>query len=207
MKRLTVLEILVGLLALLITVINLYPFKFFGRLAGTVILPFGIMISALILLVVGVLRLVNVYSNETLNLPNKTNVATSVLLLATSVTILYFQIIGIESSWLHFLFGIGLLSCAVGLFTIGVFTKEHNLGLRAFNVIIGLAVCFLSTIVILFPGGLLSSLPLILYANYGYFTNVALVFIWVNYVISGILGVFLSKQKTEALEAKCSELA
>lgn len=207
MKKLLTLEILVGLLTLIMTIVTMYPFGLFGIRNGGIILVFGIMISGITLLMVGGFRLANVFSQGTLSLAQKINVVTSVLVVATAVAILYFQITASGSSWLYFLFGAGLLSYSVGRVIIGAFTREHVLGLRAFNLAIDIAVGVLSIIVILFPLVLISSISgTQTYIPYGYLTRIALILIGVDYLVSAILGMFLRVQETQALDAKSVEL-
>jgi hypothetical protein len=206
MKKLLILEILVGLLTLIMTIVTMYPFGLFGIRNGGIILVFGIIISGITLLMVGIFRLANVFSRETLSLAQKINVVTSVPVVAAAVVILYFQIVATGSSWLHFLFGAGLLSYSVGRVIIGAFTREQNLGLRAFNLALGMAVGVLSVIVIFFPLVLISSIiGAQTYIPYGYFTRIALILIGVDYLVSAILGMFLRVQETQVLDAKSVE--
>ena len=128
--------------------------------------------------------------------------------MATAITILYFQIVLTENIWLHFLFGIGLLSYSVGLVAVGTFSREFNLGLSTFNLAMSIAVGILSIIVILFPSVLISSVPPSqVYISYVYFARIALVLIGVDCLVSAILDKFFCRQKTEDLETKSDELA
>lgn len=143
-----------------------------------------------------------------LSLVIKINVVTSILTIAATVAILYFQIVATGTSWLHFLFGFGLLSYAVGRVSIGAFTKENNLGLRAFNLAASLAMGVLSIIIIFFPLVLIpSGANTNVYVPYGYFARITLILIGVDCLVSGILGGFFSRQKTEASEIKSESLA
>ena len=56
MKKFVTLEFLVGLLTILLTIITMYPFKFFGMRTGGTIFVFGITFSGLTLLLVGIFR-------------------------------------------------------------------------------------------------------------------------------------------------------
>jgi len=203
-----ILEILLGLLALISTVITLYPFKIFGIRTGGEIFVFGFIISALTLLVFGIFRLASVFSCEPLNLAKKINIVTSVLTIATAISVLYLQIVVIGASLFHLLLGFGLLSYAVGRVGSGVLANEYNFGLRAFNSAIGIAIGVLSIIVIFFPLVLVSSeINATVYMSYAYFAKIALILIGVDCLVSAILGMFLRKQKTESLDAKSVELA
>jgi hypothetical protein len=206
-KSMVTLEILVGLLTLIATAITLYPFKFFGIRTGGMILFFGIIISAVTLLVVGIFRLASVFSYGSLSLAIKINVVTSVLTMAVAVVILYFQIVVIGTSWLNLLFGFGLLSYAIGRVVIGALKNEFHFGLRAFNFAIGIAIGILSIIVIFFPLVLISSgANSQVYLPYGYFARIALILIGVDCLVSAILGMFLRKQ-TQTIDAKNVALA
>ena len=128
-KSIFILEILVGLLALIAAYITLYPFRL--GVIGTFIFAFGTIIIALVMLVVGIFRLDSVFSFETLSLAKKINVGTNGLTIAMAVIILYLQIavgreflqvIGGGACWLHVLFGFGLLGYAVGLVAMGAIT-------------------------------------------------------------------------------------
>ncbi len=203
MEKFVTLELLVGLLTLLLTIITMYPFRFFDMRTGGAIFVFGIIISGLTLLLVGIFRLASFLSYEALSLAKKISVVTSVLVIAAAITILYFQIVVTGNMWLHFLFGIGLLSYSVGLVAVGTFSKEFNLGLSTINLALGIAVGILSIIVILFPSVLVSSMPPSqVYISYIYFARIALVLIGVDCLVSAILGKFFSRQKNEALERK-----
>ena len=208
MKKFVTLEFLVGLLTILMSILTMYPFKFFGMRTGGTIFVFGIAFSGLTLLLVGIFRLASVFPYEALSLDKKISVVTSVLVMATAITILYFQIVLTENIWLHFLFGIGLLSYSVGLVAVGTFSREFNLGLSTFNLAMSVAVGILSIIVILFPSVLISSVPSSqVYISYVYFARIALVLIGVDCLVSATLTSSFVRQKTEDLEIKSDELA
>jgi len=191
-----VLEFLVGLLALIIGIVTLYPFKFFNLGIGAEIMFYGVTLLAVAMLIVGIFRLASVFSFETLSLPKKINVVTSVLTVAMAVVILYFQMVVIGERWLHLLFGIGLLSYAVGRVTIGALTTEYKSGLRAFISLIGIIIGVFSIIIILFQmTPIHSEGSLTVYLTYTYFTGITLVLIGVDCLVSAILaGLFGQKQ-------------
>ena len=190
-----ILEIFVGLLALIAALTTLYPFVF-GILFGAQIMVFGTIILAVTILIVGTLGVMSVFSNENLSLAKKINIVTSVLTIAMSVTILYFQITSAGLSWLHILFGLGLLGYSVGQVAIGVLTREVNFGFRAYFSAMGIAIGALSSIVLLFALVQTSSTGgSTFYLSYGYFVRIALVLIGVNCLISAALATFLKRQK------------
>jgi len=196
MKKFVSLELLVGLLTLSMTIITMYPFRFFGTRTGGTIFVFGIIFSGLTLLLVGIFRFASFFSYEAFSLTKKINVVTSVLVMATAITILYFQIVGTENMLLHFLFGVGLLSYSAGLATAVTFSRESNLGLSTINLAVGIAVGILSIIVIFFPYVLISSVPPSqVYISYVYFARIALVLIGVDCLVSAILGSSLADKK------------
>jgi hypothetical protein len=203
-KSMLILEILVGLLALITAYITLYPFKL-GAI-GTFIFAFGTIIVASTMLVVGIFRMANVFSFETLSLAKKINVGTSGLTIAMAVIILYLQIvsgreflqvIGGGARWLHVLFGLGLLGYAVGLVAMGVLSREYHFGLRAYYSAIGIAIGVLSFIVLSFQMVLTSSVVGggKFYLTYGYFVRIALILIGVDCLISAITDVLLKRRK------------
>ena len=191
-----ILEILVGLFAFVIGIVTLYPFKFFSIGIGAEIMVYGITLLAVAMLVVGVFRLSSVFSFETLSLPKKINVVTSVLTVAMAVVILYFQMVAIGGRWLHLLFGIGLLSYAVGRVTIGALTTEYKSVLRAFISLIGIIIGVFSTTIILFQMvPIHSEGSLTAYLTYSYFTGITLVLIGIDCLVSAILvGLLVQKQ-------------
>jgi hypothetical protein len=196
-KSWAILEILVGLLVLITAIITLYPFKFFNIQTGAGIMAYGTVISALILLIVGVFLAI-VFSYKSSSLAKKINVVTSVLVIFTAVALLYFQLFAIGQLWLHLFFGVGLLSYGVGRVVFGALTVENNFGLRVFNSAIGIAIGVLSIVVILFQMVLVSSsLGVYVYYTYGYFTRVAFVLIGVDCLVSAMLGMFFNRQKQE----------
>jgi len=191
-KGIEILEILVGLLALIIGIVTLYPLKFSNTqgIGGQIIL------LGVALLVVGIFRLASVFSYENLGLAKKVNVATSVLTIAAAVVILYFQIVVQGESWLHLLFGIGLLSYAVGRVTVGALTSEYKFGLRVFIIVIGIIIGVFSSVVILFQMVLIHSEGFLkVYLTYSYFTKITFVLIGVDCLASSIFVMFLSRQK------------
>jgi hypothetical protein len=195
-KSMTVLEILLGLLVLIIAIVNLYPFKFFNIQTGAEIMMYGIILSGVSMLIVGSFRLASVYSYESLSLAEKINVVTSILTMAMSVVIFFFQLFMTGSRWLHLLFGIGLLSYAIGRVTIGVLTSEINSGLRAYYSAIGMGIAVLSIITISFQMVQISSgVNGTVYITYGYFVDATLIMIGVDFLISAILGIVLRRQK------------
>ena len=190
-------EILVGFLVLITTVMTWYPFKFFNAQTGIGIMFFyGIVVSALVLLIVGVFMLVSAFSYDSLSLAKNVNVGTSALVVFAAVVLLFFQMVGMGQYWLHVLFGIGLLSYAVGRVFFGALTAQTYFGLRVFNSAIGVSIGVLSTIVILFPRVLVSSASGVnVYYPYGYFTNVAFVLIGIDCLVSASLSMLFNRQK------------
>ena len=194
-KSMVILEILVGLLALIVAVLGLYPFLF-GIPFGVQLMMFGTIILGVTILVVGIFGAARVFSYETLSLAKKINIATSLLTTAMAVIILYCQFTGVGANWFHVLFGLGLLGYAVGRVAIGGLTREYNSGLRVYYSAIGIALGVLSFIVVLFQMVQTSSTGnATLYLSYGYFVRIALILIGVNCLISAILAVLLNKQK------------
>lgn len=200
MKRYVIVsEILVGLLALIIGIIFLYLFRFFSIRIGGEIMVYGTVILALTLLAVGIFRLVSVFSFETSSLTRKINVLTGVLTILVAVIILYFQTVAIGGSWLHFLFGSGLLSYAIGRVSFGALTKECRSALRGFISVMGITIGAFSVIVVLFQMVLVNSEPSFRsYLTYSYFFEIALILIGVDCLVSAILGMFLGEQKQSA---------
>jgi hypothetical protein len=148
------------------------------------------------MLIVGIFRLASVYSYESLSLAKKINVVTSILTMAMSVVIFFFQLFMTGARWLHLLFGIGLLSYAIGRVTIGALTSEINSGLRAYYSAIGIGIAVLSIIIISFQMVQISSgANGTVYLTYGYFVDATLIMIGVDFLISAILSIILRRQK------------
>ena len=191
-KTKRMLEVFVGLLAIVLSLIALYPFSLNNSIAGELFV-FGVFINALLLLGVGVLRLHTAFSFEDLSSIKKINVVTYIVMIATAVAVLFFEVVSAEHFLLHFLFGIGLLSYAVGRIFFGMLTRKNKSILRAFHLVIGFAVAVLSDNVlswfpVQFPFSTLS---------FEYFVRIALVLIGFDCLISAILGNFLLNQKPE----------
>lgn len=131
-----------------------------------------------------------------MDLAKKINVVTSILTMALSVVVFFFQLFMTGSRWLHLVFGIGLLSYAVCRVTIGALSSGINSGLRAYYSAIGIGIAVLSIIIISFQMVQISSgVNGSVYLTYGYFVDVTLIMIGVDFLISAILSIILRKQK------------
>ena len=193
-----IVEILVGFLVLTTIVMTWYPFKFFNAQTEIDIMFFyGIVVSALLLLIVGVFMLATAFSYDSLSLAKNVNVGAGALVVFAAVVLLFFQMVGMGQHWLHILFGIGLLSYAAGRVVFGALTAQTNFGLGVFNSAIGVSIGVLSIIVILFQMVLVSSASSVkVYYPYGYFTNISFILIGIDCIVSASLGMLFNRQKS-----------
>ena len=111
---------------------------FFILIAGPTMVLYGF-----VLLSIGALRLVSVFSFGLQNLPKKINIVTSLVTISMAVIILYFQVIIPTSQWLHyFLYWIVKLwyrSCRLR-----IANTKLNLILRAIIILTGFIVVALN---------------------------------------------------------------
>ena len=189
-SNIRVIEVLVGLLALVIGIIYLAPIRLLGFSIGlgTVILSY--IIFGVVLIVVAACRLVGAFSYEISKLTKQIVAITSILVIIPMALILFFELISAEQSWFHYLFGIGLLSYAIGRIAIGLFARQYNLGWRAIALGFGSAICVLSIIVLWFRLIPLSSNNT---SSYGvslsslYLVIMSLIIIGIDFLLSSLM--------------------
>jgi hypothetical protein len=179
-KTKIMLEILVGLLAIVLSLIAFYPSNLNNPILS-VLFVFGVFINALIMLGIGVLRLYAVFSFSALSLDEKINVFTSIVMIATAVAVLFLEVVATVHYLLHYLFGLGLLSYAAGLIVFAILAKDNKLVVRAFHVFMGFAIAIFSANVFV-----TFMYPLM---NFEQFVSIALVLIGFDLIIYATLEV------------------
>ena len=182
---------LVGLLALILSFILLFPLKFFGIETGTEIDFNSFSIFSIVTLIIGIYRLSSSFSIDFSKHAKLANLATNVIIAAAAITVLFFQMVASGQEWLNVLLGVGLLSYAIGRIIIGAFAGKFNTALRAFNIMIGIAIGLFSTLIILFARvQIYSSDGLSVSLGFGYFANITLILIGVDLLASAIFSYF-----------------
>jgi hypothetical protein len=210
-NRLLVTQILVGLLALAVGIISLAPIKFLGFPIGLQVTILSYVIFGVVLIAVAGFRLANAFSLETSRLAKQIDVATSIIIIIPTILILYLQLISYEQLWFHYLFGIGLLSYAIGRIAIGLLERENKLE-RFFTLGLGSAIGVLAVIVLLLRFIPISQTSAMVISNgnttitvpsgvhvtalsSGYLVIIALILIGINLLLPSILTVLLRRQK------------
>jgi len=182
---------LIGLLALILSFVLLFPLKFFGIQTGTEIVINGFAIFSIAILIIGIYRLSNSFSSYFSNRAKLVSLTSNVLIVAVAIIVLFFQMVASRQEWLHVIFGVGLLSYAIGRVTFGFFAGKFNIALRAFNIMIGFAIGLFSTLIILFGTvQIYSSGGMSVYLGFGYFADITLVLIGVDLLASAIFSYF-----------------
>ncbi len=143
------LEVVVGLFALLFGIISSAPLKILGVQIGVQISILSYIISGVILIAVAASRLLGTSTYEDSNATKWLTIATSAVAIVPMVLVLFLQMTSVESSWFHYLFGLSLLSYAVGGLAIGLLSKS-TVKLKAVTVGFASVIAVLSSIVILF---------------------------------------------------------
>lgn len=179
-------EILVGLAVLTSVMLYLFDFGFFTAIFGAFGLTFMLLGTALF--AIGVLKFGSTFLDEFSSLTKKVNTATSFLTIIAAAAILFFVMIASENLWLHFLFGIGLLSYGIARITVGILAKDFNFGLRTLTTLLGILIIVFSLIVIAFPLVQIGSNE---YLSYGYFVNLTFIFVGIDILVSTIAGIYL----------------
>ena len=212
-STLGVIEFFVGLLALIVGTIYLAPVKFLGFSIGVSTVILSYVIFGVVLLVVAMYGLVSAFSEETSGLAKRITVFTSVVTIIPMLLVLFFQLTSTEQTWLHYLFGLSLLSYAVGRVAIGLLAKGYTLGLRAYALGFGGAIGALAITVFLFssiilsktvgstlimPNGTTTKVPsgeVVTSLSVGYLVIIALILIGIDLLLSSIFGMRRKKQK------------
>jgi len=182
--------VLVGLLAFIVGIVDLFPFKFFGVSAAGAIVLLSLVIPGTMLLVVGAFSLASAFSSGFSSLTKQIGTLTSVLTILVALTILFFQLVSTGEHWLNLLFGIGLLSYGVGLVAFGALPSECNSGLRLFTAFVGVVIAFLGVIV---SASRLVHVYSDAYYTYAYFVNIAFILIGFDCLVTVTLNLLLKK--------------
>jgi hypothetical protein len=180
----------------------MYPFRFFGIQTGVLILFLSIVMLGSTLLVIGIFSLVSAFSYLLTGLTRVINTVTSLLAVLTAIIILFFQMVITGQHWLHVLFGIGLLSYAIGRIGVGAFAGEYDSGLRVFIVLLGSTIAVFSIIVAAFQFVRIRS---DFYYTYLYFVNITIILIGAECLGSGVLSM-LMKRSTVAVDKEEPEI-
>lgn len=206
MKKSVFLQLFFGFLILLVGVVNFRPFLL-GMNIGSTILIYGVFILGAALLLLSYCSLSTVPFFEGLSRINKMTLITIVPMVISAVVIFYLQMMGIGFSWLHVLFGIGLLSYSVGQIALNLLEKERPIGLRAFNSAISVVTGVLSVIVLIYseiPNPFGSNITVktssgnssvMVYLTYFVFVDIALMLIGIGLLLSPMIGSLLKKNK------------
>jgi hypothetical protein len=150
LSRFGVIEFIVGFSALLFGIISLLPSKVLGVEFMVQISILSYIITGVILIAVAASRLLGTSTYEASNATKWLIIATCVVAIAPMVLVLYLKMTSAtESSWFHYLFGISLLSYAVGGLVIGLLSKL-TVKLKAVTLGFGTIILALSIIVIMF---------------------------------------------------------
>lgn len=149
LSNLRIIEVVVGLFALLFGIILLAPIKFLGIQAGLQISILSYSISGAVLIAVAAYRLVGVSSIKASSVTKWLIMATCVAVIGPMVLVLFLQMTSATgSNWVHYLFGVSLLSYAVGGLAIGLLSKL-TVKLKAVTLGFASTIAVLSIIVIL----------------------------------------------------------
>ena len=193
---LSAIEILLGLVVLTSVMLSMYDFRLFIAIFGA----FGLTLifQGTLLLAVGVFGSGSTFLNGFSSLPQKVNVATSVLIVSVALMILYFQIFLTGNQWLHLLFGIGLLGYGIGRILFGGLTSELNSVSRALITLLGLIIAVFSIIVISFPiVQVYSHAGLTVSFTYTYFVDIAFILIGIDSLASAITGTLITRYRPQ----------
>ena len=98
-----IVEILLGLVALISALLDLFDFRLFLAAFGA--FGFTFMLFALMLIGIGGLRLETSFLYDFSSLIKGVNTITSALIVATAVSFLFFRLFLINERWLNLLFG------------------------------------------------------------------------------------------------------
>jgi hypothetical protein len=196
-KSFRVMDILVGLMALLIGILYLAPVKFLGFSICLEMAVFSYVVFSVVLIVVAASRLVGTFSLEISKMAKQIAVTTSILVVISMIFILFFEIVSAEQSWFHYLFGLGLLSYAIGRIAIGFFARQYNFGWRAITLGFGIAISILSIVVLWFRLIPLSSNNNTSYGVFlssGFLIIPSLIIIGIDFLISSLILLKWQKQ-------------
>jgi hypothetical protein len=185
---------LIGLFALILGFVLLYPGKFFGIYTGIEIAFHWAPIFSVAMLIIGIYKLFGAFLGDFSSKAKLTNLATGLLLVVVAVSIPFFQMFasvqeGLE--WFHVLFGIGLLIYAVGEIMFGAFASKFNTSLRASITMMGIAIGLFSTLIIRFGFvQIYSSGSNNVQFSFGFFAELTLILIGANLLASAIFSYF-----------------
>lgn len=168
-------EIILGLVALTVGFLALF---FPTAVVVTIVVLFGIA-----LVVIGILRLATVASTRSLyGSTRAANAVIGALALIIGLVILFFPLIAAET--IVILIGIGLLIYAIGRLAVGGAANNLSGALRAVIILTGVLVAIFAIIIILFP--------VVGVYTYAFFVSLSFIFIGIDSLASGILGISLT---------------
>ena len=205
-SKLFAIDILIGLLALVIGIISIAPITFFGYNISIAMLALSYFIFYIVFILAGVSILVKFFSPKISELISRITVATGILVIIPMVIILFINMTSAESTWFHYLVGLGMLSYVVGRIAFSLFSNQFNRGLKVFVIGICTAIGVLSAIVFWFrliplPG---NTHTYSVYLGWHYFATVALVLVGVDLLLSSTLVLIIRRQK-ESLPIQMSD--